>query len=194
MKIFGDKRSGNCQKIKFVADYLRQPYQWIDVDILQGESRTPAFLQMSPYGQVPVVEFSPGQYLSQSNAIIAYQARDTALLPTDPWTAAQIQQWLFWEQYSHEPNVAVTRFQLVYEHRALDAVDQDRLTRGNKALDLMDAHLQNRTWIVGDTITIADIALLAYTRLAPEGGYDLKPRSSLTSWIETAETELGIPT
>ncbi len=114
MKIYGDQNSGNCQKVKFTADVLGLAYEWIDVDILKGQSRTAEFLAINPAGQVRAVVFDDGRALAQSNAIIAYLARGSALVPEDPFERAKADEWMFWEQYSHEPYVAVARYQLVY--------------------------------------------------------------------------------
>src|SRR5688572_7512148 len=113
MKIYGDTKSGNCLKVKWVCDYLSLPYDWIPTDILKSESRTPEFLQLNPAGQVPVVVFDDGRALAQSNAIIRYLAHDSALIPHDHFSVAKMDEWLFWEQYSHEPYIAVCRFQML---------------------------------------------------------------------------------
>ena len=188
MRIYGDLKSGNCLKVKYTADYLGLDYQWVPIDILQGESRTPEFLARNPTGQVPVVEFDvefpDGRCLSQSNAIILYLARDSALTPTDPWQQAKMHEWLFWEQYSHEPAIGVCRFQKVYLGKSDAELDPAKVQKGNAALDLMENHLQKHDWLVGDGLSIADIALIAYTRLAHEGGFDLAARPALQAWIE----------
>ena len=114
MKIYGDRISGNCLKVKWVCDQLALPYSWIDVDVVKGETRTADFLALNPFGQVPAVVFDDGRRLAQSNAIIRYLARDSRLIPADAFTAAQMDAWLFWEQYSHEPYIAVRRFHMTY--------------------------------------------------------------------------------
>ena len=114
MKIYGDSNSGNCLKVKWVADRLALPYQWIEIDTLKGGSRTAEFLKRNPWGQVPTVELDDRRALAQSNAIIRYLARGSDLIPSDPFAAAKMDEWLFWEQYSHEPYIAVCRFQMVY--------------------------------------------------------------------------------
>jgi glutathione S-transferase len=121
MKIYGDMNSGNCLKVKWVCDRLKLPYQWIEIDTRKGETRTPQFLEMNGAGQVPTVAFDDGRTLAQSNAIIRYLARDSDLIPRDPFAAAKMDEWLFWEQYSHEPYVAVCRFQMVYLGKAAHA-------------------------------------------------------------------------
>jgi glutathione S-transferase len=192
MRIFGDTVSGNCLKVRYVADHLGLAYEWVPVDIMKGESRTPAFLAMSPMGQVPVVELDDGRRLAQSNAILRYLARESALLPEDPFLQAKVDELLFWEQYSHEPYIAVCRFQLVYLKRGPEEREPARVERGEKALDFMKHLLDGRTWLVGDGMTVADIALLAYTRLAHEGGFDLAPRPAVRQWVARCEAALGL--
>jgi glutathione S-transferase len=201
MKLYGDLNSGNCLKVKYTADHLGIAYTWVPVDIMKGESRTLAYLAKFPQGQVPAIELADGRCLAQSNAIIRYLARGSALLPDDAFTQAKIDEWLFWEQYSHEPFIATTRYHVVYLRRSLDQREAWRVERGEKALDHMEAHLRGgthgsdpvpRSYLVGDKLTIADIALLAYTRLAPEGGFDLAPRPSVRAWIERCERQLNL--
>ena len=201
MKIYGDIGSGNCLKVKWTADILGRPYTWVPVDIMKGEARTAAFAALNPAMQTPTVDFGDGKVLAQSNAIIRYLARGSALLPEDAWTQAKIDEWLFWEQYSHEPNVATCRFHMhpSYLGKSKETRDPGKVERGEKAFDLMEAHLASRaaasgapTFLVGDTLTIADIALLAYTRLAHEGGFDLQPRPQVRKWIAACEQQLRL--
>ena len=193
MKIFGDRRSGNCQKVAFTADHLGIPYEWVDIDILAQESHTPEFLALNPTGQVPIVQFADGRTLAQSNAIIRYLARGSILLPDDPYLQAKVDEAMYWEQYSHEPYVAVCRFQMLYLQKSAAERDAWRVARANAALDHMNAQLEQRQWYVGETISIADIALLAYTRLATDGGLDLNSREQVVRWIGDCELALGIP-
>jgi glutathione S-transferase len=192
MKIFGDLGSGNCLKVKYTADYLRLPYTWLDVDILKGETHTPQFLAKFPMGRIPAVEFDDGRRLAESNAIVRYLARGSALLPEDGFAQAKIDELLFWEQYSHEPYVATTRYHIVYLKRSLDQREAWRVERGEAALDLMEQMLSERSWLVGDAMTVADIALLPYTRLAHQGGFDLAARRNLRLWIARCENSLGL--
>lgn len=192
MKIYGDAGSGNCLKVKYTAEHLGLPYEWIETDIMKGESRTSAFLAMNPAGQVPVVDLGDGRQLGQSNAIIRYLARGSRLLPDDAFLQAKVDEWMFWEQYSHEPYIATSRYHIVYLKRSLDQREAWRVERGEKALDLMDAHLKDRAWFVGEGITVADIALMAYTRLAHQGGFDLKTRGNVRAWISRCEKTLGL--
>jgi glutathione S-transferase len=192
MKIYGDLGSGNCLKVKYTADHLGLPYTWVHVDIMKGETRTPEFLGPFPKGRIPAIEFDDGRCLAESNAIIRYLARGSALLPDDAFLQAKIDEWLFWEQYSHEPYVATTRYHIVYLKRSMDQREAWRVERGEDALDLMDDVLNEGTWLVGESMTIADIALLPYTRLAHEGGFDLSSRPDVRVWIANCEAALGL--
>ncbi|MFM9850984.1 MAG: glutathione S-transferase family protein [Hyphomicrobiaceae bacterium] len=192
MKIHGDLISGNCLKVKYTADILGLRYTWVPVDVVKGDTRTPAFLRLNPQGQVPVIELEDGRCLAQSNAIIRYLARDSALLPKDAFAQAKVDELLHWEQYSHEPYVAVCRFHMLYLGKPKDAREGWRVERGEKALDYMDRELDGRKWFVGDAMTIADISLLAYTRLAHEGGFDLGSRLNVRGWIERCERDLRL--
>lgn len=192
MRIYGDLGSGNCLKVRYTADHLGLPYTWVPVDIIKGETRTPEYLARFPLGRIPAVEFDDGRRLAESNAIIRFLARGSALLPDDAFTQAKIDEWLFWEQYSHEPYVATTRYHIVYLKRALDQREGWRVERGEAALHLMDRQLDGREWLVGDSMTIADIALLAYTRLAYEGGFDLRSRTHVRAWIARCEASLKL--
>jgi len=193
MKIHGDGISGNCLKVKWVCDRLALPYIWVDVDILKQETRTPEFLTLNSAGQVPTVEFDDGRTLAQSNAIIRYLARGSALIPADAFAAAKMDEWLFWEQCSHEPYIVVCRFQMRYLGKGASELDPDRVRRGYAALDRMEQHLARTRFLVGDAVSLADVALLAYTRLAHEGGFDLARYPSIRRWIADGETELGLP-
>ncbi|HET7156882.1 MAG TPA: glutathione S-transferase family protein [Hyphomicrobiaceae bacterium] len=192
MKIYGDLGSGNCLKVKYTADKLGLAYDWVPIDTMKGETRTPDFLARFPMARIPGVEFPDGRRLAESNAIIRYLGQGTALLPDDGFAQAKVDEWLFWEQYSHEPYVAVCRFHMVYLGRAEEAREPWRVERGEAALDLMERSLAGRTWLAGETMTVADIALLPYTRLAHEGGFDLSTRSNLRGWIERCENGLGL--
>jgi glutathione S-transferase len=192
MRIFGDLGSGNCQKVKFTADYLGLPYEWIHVDIMKGETRRPEFTAKNPFGQIPVVELSDGRHLAQSNAIVLYLARSSALTPGDDFDRAKADELMFWEQYSHEPYVAVARFQMVYLGKTVAEREGRVVERGEKALDTMERLLQGKGYFVGNRLSVADIALLPYTRLAHEGGFDLAQRPALRAWIARCEKDLGI--
>ncbi len=192
MDIYGDLNSGNCLKVKWVCDHLAMPYRWIAVDTMKGESRTPEFLAINPGGQVPAVLLDDGRALAQSNAIIRYLARDSALIPHDAYDAAKMDEWLFWEQYSHEPYIAVCRFQMVYLGKPVSLLDPEKVKRGYAALDRMEQHLAATAFLVGDSLTLADVALLAYTRIAHEGGFNLAACPFIQRWIGDSERALGL--
>jgi glutathione S-transferase len=193
MKIYGDGNSGNCLKVKWVCDRLARPYDWREVDTLKGDTRTPDFLRLNPSGQVPVIVLDDGRALAQSNAIIRYLAAGTALIPPDAYDAAKMDEWLFWEQYSHEPYIAVCRFQMVYLKKDASDLDTEKVKRGYAALARMEHHLASSRYLVGDGLTLADVALLAYTRVAHEGGFHLDGYACLRRWIGDCEAALRIP-
>ena len=193
MKVFGDLNSGNCLKVKWVCDRLALPYDWIAIDTMKGETRTPQFLAMNGAGQVPVIELDDGRTLAQSNAIIRYLARGSDLIPADSFLAAKMDEWLFWEQYSHEPYIAVCRFQMVYLGKPAADLDPDKVKRGHAALARMEQQLAATPFLVSDTISLADVALLAYTRLAHEGGFHLDGYAAVRRWIGESEQALGLP-
>lgn len=192
MRVFGDSISGNCLKVKWTADHLGLPYDWVETRVLTGETRTPDFLAMNPAGQVPLAVLDDGRPLAQSNAIILHLARGSALIPTDPYLQARMFEWMFWEQYSHEPYVAVARFQVRYRGRDPATLEPELVGRAEAALDRLEAALSGSTWLVGDAFSLADMALLPYTRSAPEAGIDLSRWKSLTAWIRRSEGVLGL--
>ena len=192
MVIHGDMISGNCLKVKHAADYLGIPYAWKAVDVVKGGARTPDFLAMNPMGQVPAVVFDDGRVLAQSNAIIRYLARDSELLPADAFAAAKVDELLFWEQYSHEPYIAVCRFHMRYLGKRKEDREPWRVARGEAALYFMEKSLAGKDWFAANTFSIADISLLAYTRFAAEGGFDLKERPNLRNWIGRCERKLKL--
>jgi glutathione S-transferase len=193
MKIYGDSNSGNCLKVKWVCDRLALPYDWVAIDTQKGESRTAEFLKLNGAGQVPTVAFDDGRTLAQSNAIIRYLARGSDLIPADEFAAAKMDEWLFWEQYSHEPYIAVCRFQMLYLGKPASDLDSDKVKRGYAALARMEHQLATTPFLVGDAISLADVSLLAYTRVAHEGGFHLDGYAALRRWITEAERSLGLP-
>lgn len=192
MRIYGDINSGNCLKVKWVCDHLALSYAWTAIDVLRQETRSEQFLKLNSAGQVPVVEFDDGRTLAQSNAIIRYLARGSDLIPTDAFAAAKMDEWLFWEQYSHEPAIAVCRYQMVYLGRPASDLDPEIVKRGHAALARMEQQLATTRFLTGEAFTLADVALLAYTRVAHEGGFRLDDYTSLRRWIGDAETFLGL--
>ena len=193
MQIYGDSNSGNCLKVKWVCDRLSLPYDWTEIDTQKGEARTPEFLALNGAGQVPTVVLDDGRPLAQSNAIIRYLARGSDLIPADAYDAAKMDEWLFWEQYSHEPYVAVCRFQMVYLGKPISDLDPEKVKRGYAALDRMEQHLAASRFFAGEEVSLADVSLLAYTRLAHEGGFDLGRHAAIRRWIGEAEASLGLP-
>jgi glutathione S-transferase len=193
MKIYGDVNSGNCLKVKWVCDHLALPYTWVAIDTLKGETRTAEFLKRNGAGQVPTIELDDGRALAQSNAIIRYLARGSSLIPSDPFTQAKMDEWLFWEQYSHEPYVAVCRFQMFYLKKQASELDPEKVRRGYAALARMEQQLAATPFLVGNAVSLADISLLAYTRVAHEGGFDLDGHPALRRWIAETEKLLKLP-
>jgi glutathione S-transferase len=192
MKIYGDSISGNCLKVKWVAEFLGRSYDWIETDIMVGASRTPAYLAMNPAGQVPAVILDDGRPLAQSNAIILHLAEGSDLIPADAYDRARMLEWMFWEQYSHEPYVAVARFQVRYQGKPVADLEPRLVERGKAALQRLEDGLADTPFLVGASPTLADVALVAYTRVAGEGGFDLAPYRRLRAWIGRVEAALGI--
>ena len=192
MTIFGDSISGNCLKVKFVADRLGLAYDWVETSVLRAETRTPEFLAMNPAGQVPVVRFADNGPLAQSNAIILHLAENSDLIPTDPFERALMYQWLFWEQYSHEPAVAVLRFQKFYLKKKDSEIDPALPAKCAKVLTLMNDHLAGSDYFVGKKLSLADIALVAYTRFAHQADIDLALYPHVRAWIGRIERDLKI--
>lgn len=192
MRIYGDSISGNCLKVKWTADLLGIPYEWVETSVLKGDTRTPGFLAMNPAGQVPLIRYDDGGTLAQSNAIILTLAEGSSLIPADARARARMLEWLFWEQYSHEPYVAVARFQLHYLGKSPAELDPKIVERGKGALKLLDDALQTADYLAGDALTLADISLVAYTRVAHEGGFDLNDYPAVGRWVARVEAAANI--
>ena len=190
--IYGDRVSGNCLKVKWTAQKLGLPYRWIQTEVLKGETRTPAFLAINPAGQVPTVVLDDGRPLAQSNAIILHLAEGSALIPNDAYDRARMMEWLFWEQYSHEPYIAVARFHRHLAGKAASEIEPRLMERGNAALARMEQQLGSTPFLVGEALTLADVALVAYTRVAHEGGFDLAAYPAVKAWVARVEAALGI--
>lgn len=193
LTVYGTKASGNCYKVQLVLEQLQQPYRWVEVDIFAGESRTPQYLAMNPNGRVPLLEAEPGRWLAESNAILCYLAEGSALLPEDRWTRAQVLQWLFFEQYSHEPYIAVARFicRFLPDYHPRQAELPRLRERGAQALAVMERHLQQQAFFAGDAYSIADIALFAYTHAAEDGGFDLSAYARIGEWMQRVRAQPG---
>lgn len=189
---YGDVRSGNCLKGLWVVQQRGLKHRWVDVDIFKGESRTPQFLAMNPAGQVPVAILPDGRALAQSNAIMLYFAEGTDLVPADAYQRAKMNEWLFWEQYNHEPSIAVRRAHLQFLGKAEADLDPALLTKGNACLARMELQLKQSPYLVGDALTLADLALVAYTRWAHEGGYDLNKFPAVKAWVARVERDLNL--
>jgi glutathione S-transferase len=192
LQIYGDRISGNCLKVKWTAEKLGVAHRWIQTEVRKGETRTPEFLAINPAGQVPTVVLDDGRPLAQSNAIILHLAEGSALIPTDPYARARMLDWMFWEQNSHEPYVAVARRLRLIEGRPADQVDPGLMQRGAAALARLEQQLAATPFLVGEALTLADVALVAYTRVAHEGGFDLAAYPAVNAWVARVEAELGV--
>jgi glutathione S-transferase len=195
LTVYGDAISGNCLKAKWTSEYLDVDFDWVEISVVEGGTRSDDFMAMNPSGQVPVMRLPDGRILPQSNAIMIYLAethRGQDLIPVDPFERARMMSWLFWEQYSHEPYLAVRRFRKKFLNQTDDELDPQLLARGRRALGVMELHLTFNEYFVGSTLTLADIALVAYTRVAHEGGFDLSEFPSVHRWVARVETDLGI--
>ncbi|MFP3851657.1 glutathione S-transferase family protein [Pseudomonas sp. W5-01] len=192
-KVYGDYNSGNCYKIKLMLNLLGAEYEWVPVDILKGETETEAFLAKNPNGKIPVLELEDGTCLWESNAILNFLAEGTPYLLTEPRLRTQMLQWQFFEQYSHEPTLAVARFIQFYlgmpEERMEEYHSLHR--RGNKALKVMEQQLLRTPFLVGDSFSIADIALYAYTHVADQGGFDLVQFPAIQGWLARVKQQPG---
>jgi glutathione S-transferase len=186
VKIYGDIQSGNCYKIKLLCSLLDIEHEWIHVDILSGETLTQAFLTKNPAGKIPLLELPDGRLLSESNAILNYLAHGSSLMPTDAFLTAKVQQWQFFEQYSHEPFIAVARFIAKYLGLPDDrrAEYESKQKGGNRALGIMESKLQCSSYLVGESLTTADISLYGYSHVAEEGGFDLVHYPAIKAWIK----------
>jgi glutathione S-transferase len=185
-KVYGDYRSGNCYKVKLMLHLLGVAYEWVPMDILKGETQSEAFLAKNPNGKIPVLELEDGTCLWESNAILNFLADGTEFLPSEPRLRTQVLQWQFFEQYSHEPYVAVARFIQLYQGLPEERREEYQAChiRGHKALKVMEQQLQRTPYLVGEKYSIADIALYAYTHVADEGGFDLSGYPSIRAWLE----------
>ena len=188
--LYGDSRSGNCYKIKLLCAQLGIAYEWREVDILAGDTRTAEFLAMNANGKIPLLALPDGRYLAESNAILAYLADGSELAGSDRFSRAAVLQWMFFEQYSHEPNIATSRFIIQYLGSPPDrqAELEEKRLGGYKALEVMEQQLGNNTFIAGSEYSIADIALYAYTHVAHEGGFDLKEYPATRAWLDRVRT------
>jgi glutathione S-transferase len=192
VRLFDYLISGNGYKVRLLLTQLGVPFERIELNITKGETRTPEFLRKFPNGRIPAVELDDGKLLFESNAIISYFAEGTPFMPADRFQRAQVLQWLFFEQYSHEPYIASVRYLVIHPdvadpRRAI--VDTMMRPRGHDALGVMEGHLKSRAWFVGERYTIADIALYAYTHVASEGGFELADYPATRAWLERVRSQ-----
>lgn len=189
VKVWGMSSSGNCHKVRLILDYLKIPYEWVETDTRHKATQTEAFKQMNPNARVPLVQLEDGTYLPESNAILYYFAQGTSFWPADRLAQARVLQWMFFEQYDHEPRIAVNRaiqsiFNTISERRA---EYEGNLPKGHKALSIMEKHLSENAWFGAGTTSIADIALYAYTHVADEGGFSLADYPHIRQWLGAME-------
>ncbi len=192
LRLYDYFESGNAYKVRLLLTLLGRPFERVHLDILEGETRSPAFVAKNPNHRVPTLELGDGRVLAESNAILFYLAEGTPFLPSGAWERAQVLQWMFFEQYSHEPFIAVARF---WHFSGQAEAKRDELPAkmegGRHALGVMEGHLDGREWLVADRRSIADIALFAYTHVAHEGGFDLAAYPNVQAWIERFEAQPG---
>jgi glutathione S-transferase len=193
LRVYGDMLSGNCYKVKLLLQWLGLEHEWRHVDVMAGETRTPEFARLNPNAKIPVLELADGTRLAESNAILNFLAEGTPFLPSDRLERARVLQWQFFEQYSHEPYIAVARF--INKYLGLPAERlaeyQAKQAGGHKALAVMESHLQGRAFFVGGGPTIADLSLFAYTHVADEGGFDLAGYPAIRDWIARVQSLPG---
>ena len=190
-KVYGMSSSGNCYKVRLLLEQLRTPYQWVELDTRSGVTRSQEFLAKNPNGRVPMLELEPGQYLAESDAILFYLAEGTVFWPQHRRARADVLQWMFFEQYSHEPYIAVARFicaALPADHARRSELPRLH-ERGAQALAVMEQHLAHRQFFVADVYSIADIALYAYTHAAGDGGFELQRYPAILAWLARVEQQ-----
>jgi len=195
LTLYGDLDSGNVYKVRLLLAQLGIPYRRIDTTQNRGETRTAAFRAINPIGKIPTLVFDDGRMLSESGAILYYFARDTVLFPIDAWDQANVLRWMFFEQYSHEPYIAVARFWLTYaapeELAKKRHLAPEWHEKGYAALRVMETHLKTHDWFAGGRYSIADIALYGYTHSANEGGFDLTDYPAVRRWLDRVASQPG---
>ena len=193
MLLYDSAVSGNCYKVRLLLSHLGIPYERMPVSVVDRSNRGELFAGKNPAGRVPVLRLEDGRHLPESNAILWYLAESTPYLPGDRLERAQVLQWMFFEQYDHEPNVAVARFLLQYSGKAEEYAEiiAQRQVGGRKALGAMEEHLQGRDFLVAGTYSIADIALYAYTHVADEAGIDLADTPAVQAWLARVASQPG---
>jgi len=191
--VFGDIYSGNCYKVALLLTLLGREFEWVRVSVLDGETQSPEFRARNPNGKIPLLEISPGEYLPESNAILNYLSEGSPYLPATGLPRARVLQWQFFEQYSHEPSIAVARFIKRYLGTPADKAEQlkQKQAAGYKALNVMEDQLNKTDFIAGHEFTIADISLHAYTHVADEGGFSLDDYPAINAWLERISHQRG---
>lgn len=190
-RVYGMGSSGNCYKVRLLLTQLGKPFEWVEVNTLRKETRTPEFMQKNPNGKIPLLELDDGRFLSESNAILCYLAEGSAYLPADAWERAQVLQWMFWEQYSHEPYIATARYIRGFLKNEDEPTLPQKMERGYQALGVMEQHLAKQDFFAGEKYTVADIALYAYTHDAGRGGFDLSRFSAVRGWLARVAAQPG---
>ncbi|MGR3984270.1 MAG: glutathione S-transferase family protein [Gammaproteobacteria bacterium] len=186
IELYQQHDSGNCYKARLIMAHMRIPFRLREVNSLDGSTRAPEFLALNPNGKVPLLRFDDGRMLAESNAILLHCARGGRFLPRDAWALAKTHEWLFFEQYSHEPAVAVRRSFLAYEarrHLASKRRLESLLQQGNAALAVMERRLAHHDWLAGEDASVADLSLYAYTHIAGDGGFDLRQFPAVSAWL-----------
>ena len=188
-RLYGMTGSGNCWKPAVLMKQLGLPFEWVEVDILKGESRTPEFLAKNANGRVPLLEVAPGKFLAESDAMLCFLAEGTPFLPAEKWARAKVMEWLFFEQYSHEPYIATVRFWVKYLKKQDEWKEKigETMKKGYAALGVMETQLAKTAFLAGGAYSIADIALYAYTHVADEGLYDLASYPAINAWMSRVE-------
>ena len=191
--IYGDIYSGNCYKVALALTHLNLKFTWNVMSVVDGDTQTDSFKKLNPNGKIPIMELPDGQVLTESNAILNFLAHDSIYLPNDPLVRARVLEWQFFEQYSHEPTVAVARFIVRFLGNPAEKSDtlREKHLAGYKALDVMENHLQRNNFFAGNTYTIADMSLYAYTHVAAEGNMDLHRYTSIHMWLKRVESQPG---
>ena len=190
-KLYGMTGSGNCWKPAVLMRQLQLPFEWVEIDVVHGRTRTPEFLARNANGKVPLLELADGRRLAESNAMLCYLAEGTPLLPADRWARAKVMEWLFFEQYSHEPYIATVRYWVHYLHKQDEWRQKiaETMPKGYAALGVMERQLAQTAFIAGAHYSIADIALYAYTHVAHQGGYSLADFPALRDWLARLESQ-----
>ena len=194
LRLHDSLSSGNGFKVRLLLSQLQIPFERIEYDIDKSETRTPVFLAKNPNGRVPTLELEDGTFLPESNAILWYLAEGTPFLPEGRRERAAVLQWMFFEQYSHEPNIATVRFWIMHKVAPTPLVELSipaKRKQGEAALGVMEKHLATRRFFVAERYTIADIALFAYTHVAGEGGFDLQPYPQVRAWLDRVAAQPG---